>query len=67
MCITHALAPISTSLLLFDTEWVMRTCKHQGRDSLQQNRRYPLALVSLDEMERAERGSGNFLLNQRSN
>ena len=33
VCITHPLAPISTSFLfVFDTEWVMSTCEHQGRD-----------------------------------
>ena len=32
VCITHPLAPISTSFLfVFDTEWVMSTCEHQGR------------------------------------
>ena len=32
VCSTHPLAPISTSLLfVFDTEWVMSTCEHQGR------------------------------------
>ena len=37
VCITHPLAPISTSLLfVFDTEWVMSTCEHQGRDALLQ-------------------------------
>ena len=33
VCSTHLLAPISTSFLfVFDTEWVMSTCEHQGRD-----------------------------------
>ena len=33
--IMHPLALISTSLLfVFDTEWVMSTCEHQGRDTL---------------------------------
>ena len=32
VCITHPLAPISTSFLFVDdTEWVMST-EHQGRD-----------------------------------
>ena len=35
VCSTHPLAPISTSLLfVFDTEWVMSTCEHQGRDTV---------------------------------
>ena len=35
VCITHPLAPISTSFLfVFDTEWVMSTCEHQGRDTV---------------------------------
>ena len=35
VCITHSLAPISTSFLfVFDTEWVMSTCEHQGRDTV---------------------------------
>ena len=37
VCITHPLAPISTSFLfVFDTEWVMSTCEHQGRDTVLQ-------------------------------
>ena len=37
MCITHPLASISTSFLfIFDTEWVMSTCEHQGRDTVLQ-------------------------------
>jgi hypothetical protein len=37
VCSTHPLAPISTSLLfVFDTEWVMSTCEHQGRDTVLQ-------------------------------
>ena len=37
VCRTHALAPISTSFLfVFDTEWVMSTCEHQGRDTVLQ-------------------------------
>ena len=33
VCTTHPLASISTSFLfIFDTEWVMSTCEHQGRD-----------------------------------
>ena len=37
VCITHPLAPISTSFLfVFDTEWVMSTCDHQGRDTVLQ-------------------------------
>ena len=35
VCTTHPLAPISTSFLfVFDTEWVMSTCEHQGRDTV---------------------------------
>ena len=35
VCITHPLAPTSTSFLfVFDTEWVMSTCEHQGRDTV---------------------------------
>ena len=31
------LTPISTSFLfVFDTEWVMSTCEHQGRDAVLQ-------------------------------
>ena len=37
VCSTHPLAPISTSFLfVFDTEWVMSTCEHQGRDTVLQ-------------------------------
>ena len=37
VCITHPLAPTSTSFLfVFDTEWVMSTCEHQGRDTVLQ-------------------------------
>ena len=37
VCITHPLAPISTSFLfVFDTEWGMSTCEHQGRDTVLQ-------------------------------
>ena len=37
VCTTHLLAPISTSFLfVFDTEWVMSTCEHQGRDTVLQ-------------------------------
>ena len=37
VCSTHPLAPISTSLLfVFDTEWVMSTCDHQGQDTVLQ-------------------------------
>ena len=37
VCRTHPLAPISTSFLfVFDTEWVMSTCEHQGRDTVLQ-------------------------------
>ena len=33
VCSTHPLVPISTSFLfVFDTELVMSTCEHQGRD-----------------------------------
>ena len=33
VCTTHSLTPVSTSFLfVFDTEWVMSTCEHQGRD-----------------------------------
>ena len=33
VCITHPLAPVSTSFLfVFDTEWVMSIREHQGRD-----------------------------------
>ena len=35
--IMHPLAPTSTSFLfIFDTEWVMSTCEHQGRDTVLQ-------------------------------
>ena len=35
--IMHPLAPISTSFLfVFDAEWVMSTCEHQGRDTVLQ-------------------------------
>ena len=34
VCITHPLTPVSTSFLfVFDTEWVMSRCEHQGRES----------------------------------
>ena len=37
VCITHPLAPISTSFLfVFDTDWVVITCEHQGRDAVLQ-------------------------------
>ena len=37
VCITYPLAPISTSFLfVFDAEWVMSTCEHQGRDTVLQ-------------------------------
>ena len=37
VCITHPLTPVSTSFLfVFDTEWVMSTCEHQGRDTVLQ-------------------------------
>ena len=36
-------------------------------DHDQRSRRHPLALVSLGEVQRAERGSRNFRLNERSN
>ena len=37
VCITHPLAPTSTSFLfVFDTEWVRSTCEHQGRDTVLQ-------------------------------
>ena len=37
MCRTLPLTPISTSFLfVFDTEWVMSTCEHQGRDAVLQ-------------------------------
>ena len=37
MCRTLPLTPISTSFLfVFDTEWVMSTCEHQGRDTVLQ-------------------------------
>ena len=37
VCSTHPLAPISTSFLfVFDTEWVMSTCEHLGRDTVLQ-------------------------------
>ena len=37
VCSTHLLAPISTSFLfVFDTELVMSTCEHQGRDTVLQ-------------------------------
>ena len=35
VCITHPLTPVSTSFLfVFDAEWVMSTCEHQGRDTV---------------------------------
>ena len=37
VCITHPIAPISTSFLfVFDTAWVMSTSEHQGRDTVLQ-------------------------------
>ena len=37
VCRTHPLAPTSTSFLfVFDTEWVMSTSEHQGRDTVLQ-------------------------------
>ena len=37
VCTTHPLASISTSFLfIFDTEWVMSTSEHQGRDTVLQ-------------------------------
>ena len=37
VCSTHPLALISTAFLfVFDTEWVMSTCEHQGRDTVLQ-------------------------------
>ena len=37
VCSTHPLASISTFFLfVFDTEWVMSTCEHQGGDTLLQ-------------------------------
>ena len=35
VCRTHSLPPTSTSFLfVFDAEWVMSTCEHQGRDTV---------------------------------
>ena len=35
VCRTHPLPPTSTSFLfVFDAEWVMSTCEHQGRDTV---------------------------------
>ena len=37
VCITPPLTPLSTSFLfVFDAEWVMSTCEHQGRDTVLQ-------------------------------
>ena len=37
VCTTHPLTPVSTFfLIVFDTEWVMSTCEHQGRDTVLQ-------------------------------
>ena len=37
VCTTHPPTPVSTSFLfVFDTEWVMSTCEHQGRDTVLQ-------------------------------
>ena len=37
MCPTHSRAPNRTSFrFVFDTEWVMSTCEHQGRDTVLQ-------------------------------
>ena len=37
VCTTHPLTPVSTFFLfVFDAEWVMSTCEHQGRDTVLQ-------------------------------
>ena len=37
VCITHPLTPVSISFVfVLDTEWVMSTCEHQGRDTVLQ-------------------------------